>query len=195
MKQKRQWVLHVLIAIVLIILGIFILVRREVFEQVFFIALGIVAIITGINSLATMNKYSFGRFNRSTTLVKGIVSIIIGVLAVVLPLAVGGAVWHIIIYVLAAQLLLSAIVLLIDAFAVRSVGFSPAPLVVESLASLVLAAVLFLSPRSIADLLITILGIVVIVVGLTLGLLALYSRKKNVDVTIEAVDVEIDENP
>lgn len=195
MKQKRQWVLHVLIAIVLIILGIFILVRREVFEQVFVIALGIVAIITGINSLATMNKYSFGRFNRSTTLVKGIVSIIIGVLAVVLPLAVGGAVWHIIIYVLAAQLLLSAIVLLIDAFAVRSVGFSPAPLVVESLASLVLAAVLFLSPRSIADLLITILGIVVIVVGLTLGLLALYSRKKNVDVTIEAVDVEIDENP
>lgn len=194
MKQKRQWILRVLVALVLIILGGFILAKKEVFEQVFVIALGVVAIITGINSLSTMNKYSFGRFNRGSTLVKGIISIIIGVLAVVLPLAVGGTVWRIILYVLAAQLLLSAIVMLIDAFAVRAVGFSPTPLIVEGLVSLALAAFLFLFPRSVADLLITILGIIVIVVGVTIGLLAFYSRNKNVDITVEAVDVEVDEN-
>jgi uncharacterized membrane protein HdeD (DUF308 family) len=68
-------------------------------------------------------------------------------------------------------------------------------LVTEGLVSLVFAVLLFLFPRSVADLLVIILGITVIVVGLTLALLAFIARKKRVGVTVEAVDVEIDETP
>lgn len=193
MKLKKQWILQFLIGIVLVVLGIFILIRPDMFKQVFVITLGVVAIITGISSLATMNKYSFGRFNRGSTLVKGILGIIIGVLAVILPLAMAEVAWKVIIYILAAQMAISAIVMLLDAVAVRSAGFSPVYLVVEGLISLVLAVVLFLAPSSIADILVTVLGVTVIVVGLTFGLLALASKKKGGGITVEATEVHTDE--
>ena len=178
MSRKRDWIVYLLIALGLLFLGIFTLAKPKLFEQLFIIALGVVAVVTGIGSLVTLNKYSFGKFNRTTTLVKGIGSIIIGVLAVVLPITIGGAIWRIILYVLAVQLLLSAIVVLIDAFAVRSLGLSPANLVVEGIVSFVIAILLFISPRTIADLLVTIVGIVLIVLAVGLGAIAIVMRKR-----------------
>lgn len=195
MKLKGRWIIQLLVAILIVILGVFILVRQDLFKQVFIIALGIVAIVTGISSLATMHKYSFGRFTHATTLIKGVLGIIIGVLAIVMPLATGETVWTILIYALAAQMVISAAVMLTDAVAVRAAGFSAAPLVTEGIVSLVLAAVLFLFPRSVADLLVTIFGITVIVVGLTVGLLAFWMRKKRVDVVVGSVDVETVDEP
>ncbi len=193
MRKKGGWIVYLLIALGLLFLGIFTLAKPKLFEQLFIIALGIVAIVTGTTSLVTLNKYSFGKFNRTTTLVKGIGSIIIGVLAVILPITIGGALWRIILYVLAVQLLLSAIVVLIDAFAVRSLGLSPAPLVIEGIVSFVVAILLFVSPREIADLLVTILGIVLIVLAVVMGVIAFVLGKRGPGDTIEAVEVEIEE--
>ncbi len=191
MKVKGKWIIQLLIALVVIALGIFILVREDMFKQVFVMALGLVAIVTGITSLATMNRYSFGKYNHGTTLVKGVLGLIIGVLALIMPLATGEAVWTVIIYLLAAQMLIAAIVMLTDAVAVRSAGFPAAPLVTEGIISLVLAVILFIFPRDVADLIVTILGITVIVVGVTLGLLAILFRNR-VDTTIEGVEVEVE---
>src|SRR5690554_2267805 len=149
MKGKGRWIIQLLIAIAIVALGIFIMVREDMFKQIFVMALGLVAIVTGITSLATMNRYSFGKFNHGTTLVKGVLGLIIGVLAVIMPLATGEAVWTIIIYLLAAQMLIAAIVMLTDSIAVRSAGFPAAPLVTEGLISLVLAVILFVFPRDV----------------------------------------------
>lgn len=189
MKGKGRWIIQLLIAIAIVALGIFIMVREDMFKQIFVMALGLVAIVTGITSLATMNRYSFGKFNHGTTLVKGVLGLIIGVLAVIMPLATGEAVWTIIIYLLAAQMLIAAIVMLTDSIAVRSAGFPAAPLVTEGLISLVLAVILFVFPRDVANLLVTILGITIIVVGVTLGLLAILFRNRG-NATIEGVEVE-----
>ncbi|HLW22664.1 MAG TPA: DUF308 domain-containing protein [Sphaerochaetaceae bacterium] len=189
MKGKGRWIIQLLIAIAIVALGIFIMVREDMFKQIFVMALGLVAIVTGITSLATMNRYSFGKFNQGTTLVKGVLGLIIGVLAVIMPLATGEAVWTIIIYLLAAQMLIAAIVMLTDSIAVRSAGFPAAPLVTEGLISLVLAVILFVFPRDVANLLVTILGITIIVVGVTLGLLAILFRNRG-NATIEGVEVE-----
>ena len=190
MYKKGRWIIQLLAALLIVILGIFILVRQDLFRQILIIALGVVAIVTGISSLATMNRYSFGKFNHTTTLVKGVLGVIIGVLAVIMPLATGEKVWIVLLYVLAAQLLISSLVMLTDSIAVRAAGFPASPLVTEGLVSLVLAVVLFVFPRGVADLLITIFGITIIVVGLTVGLLAWFMRKRGVQVTVEAVDVE-----
>ena len=189
MKGRGRWIIQLLIALVVVVLGIFMLVREDLFKQILVMALGLVAIVTGITSLATMHRYSFGKFNQGTTLVKGVLGLIIGVLAVVMPLAVGEAIWTVLIYLLAAQMLIAAVVMLTDAVAVRSAGFPAAPLVTEGLISLVLAVILFIFPRDVADLLVTILGITVMVVGVTLGLLAILFRNRGGE-TIEGVDVE-----
>ncbi|MDD3824019.1 MAG: DUF308 domain-containing protein [Sphaerochaetaceae bacterium] len=188
MKAKGRWIVQLLIAILIVILGIFILVRQELFKQILVIALGIVAIVTGITSLATMNRYSFNRFNHMTTLVKGVLGIIVGVLAVIMPLATGEAAWTVIIYVLAAEMVLGAIVMFIDAIAVRSAGFPASPLVTEGIVSIILAAMLFLFPKSVADLLVTILGITIIVIGMTVGFVALWIRKRNAHVIVGSAE-------
>ena len=90
MARKKDWVVYLLIALGLLFFGVFTLVKPKLFEQLFIIALGIVAIVTGTSSLVTLNKYSFNKFNRNSTLIKGIASIIIGVLAVILPITMGG---------------------------------------------------------------------------------------------------------
>lgn len=193
MKMKGKWIVQLIIAILVVILGIFILVRQDMFKQVFIIVLGLIAIVNGIISLATMNRYSFGPFNRITTLIKGVLGLIIGVLAVIMPLATGEAVWTVIIYILAAQMVLAACVMFFDSFAVKAAGFPTRGLVTEGLVSLVLAVVLFLFPRDVANLLVTILGVTIIIVGITVGILAVLLRKRGAT-TIEAVDVEISES-
>ncbi len=194
MKMKGRWIVHLMIAILIVLVGIFILVRQDLFKQILVIALGILAVITGIISLATMRRYNFGKFNHGSTLLKGVLGIVIGMLAIIMPLATGEAAWTIILYVLAAQLVLSAIVLFIDSFAVKSANFPAAPLVSEGIVSLVFAAILFLFPRDVANLLVTILGITVLIVGVTLALLAITFRKRGTT-TVEAVEVEVDESP
>jgi uncharacterized membrane protein HdeD (DUF308 family) len=191
MKGRGAWILQLLAALVVVALGVFILVRQDLFKQILIMALGVVAIVTGITSLATMNRYAFGKFNHGSTLVKGVLGLIIGVLAVIMPLATGEAVWTVIIYLLAAQMLIAAVVLLIDAFAVKAAGFPPLPLVTEGLISLVIAVLLFLFPRDVANLLVTVFGIIIIVVGITIGLLAIFLRKRGA-VTVEAVDVTVE---
>jgi uncharacterized membrane protein HdeD (DUF308 family) len=191
--RKKDWVVYLLIALGLLFFGVFTLVKPKLFEQLFIIALGIVAIVTGTSSLVTLNKYSFAKFNRTSTLIKGVASIIIGVLAVILPITMGGVLWRIVLYVLAAQLLLSAIVVIIDAFAVRLLGLSPAPLFLEGVVSLVVSILLFISPKTIADLLVTILGVALIVVAVAIGVIAFVIRKKRFSQTIEAVEVEIED--
>ena len=193
MARKKDWVVYLLIALGLLFFGVFTLVKPKLFEQLFIIALGIVAIVTGTSSLVTLNKYSFAKFNRTSTLIKGVASIIIGVLAVILPITMGGVLWRIVLYVLAAQLLLSAIVVIIDAFAVRLLGLSPAPLFLEGVVSLVVSILLFISPKTIADLLVTILGVALIVVAVAIGVIAFVIRKKRFSQTIEAVEVEIED--
>lgn len=193
MARKKDWVVYLLIALGLLFFGVFTLVKPKLFEQLFIIALGIVAIVTGTSSLVTLNKYSFNKFNRTSTLIKGVASIIIGVLAVILPITMGGVLWRIVLYVLAAQLLLSAIVVIIDAFAVRLLGLSPAPLFLEGVVSLVVSILLFISPKTIADLLVTILGVALIVVAVAIGVIAFVIRKKRFSQTIEAVEVEIED--
>lgn len=195
MKLKGRWIVQLLIAVLVVIVGIFILVRQDLFKQILVIALGLAAIVTGIVSLATMSRYSFGKFNHGSTLVKGVLGIVVGMFAVIMPLATGEAAWTIILYVLAAELTISACILFLDAFAVKSAGFPASPLVIEGIVSLVFAVVLFLFPRDVANLLVSILGITVLIIGVTLALLAIAFRHRGDGATIEAVDVEVDDAP
>jgi uncharacterized protein YhhL (DUF1145 family) len=51
---------------------------------------------------------------------------------------------------------------------------------------------LFLFPRDVANLLVTILGITVLIVGVTLAILAIAFKNRGGNATIEAVDVEVE---
>ena len=47
MARKKDWIIYFLVALGLLGFGIFTLVKPKLFEQLFIIALGVVAVITG----------------------------------------------------------------------------------------------------------------------------------------------------
>jgi uncharacterized membrane protein HdeD (DUF308 family) len=183
MKQMR-WLGTLAIGLAVLAVGIFMLASGETFIRILLMVLGVLSILSGIASIATVGRYGFGRYNRNATMVKGMLGLVIGVLAVVMPLFTAQATWMVFVYVLAAQLLLSAVVSLGAAFAVGARGVGSSRLSAEGWLSLLFAVVLFLFPKSIGQLLLTILGIVVIVVGLTLVVIALVAARKKDTVTV-----------
>ncbi|MFA5513375.1 MAG: DUF308 domain-containing protein [Sphaerochaetaceae bacterium] len=185
MNKKGGWIIHLIVAILIIVLGIFILVRKDLFKQVFVIAIGIILLFASIRTLVTMTKYPLSKFNRNSTLTKGILGIIISILAIIMPIAIGATVWRVLLIIVAIQLALAAIVLIVDAIALKSAGLPLLPLVIEAAASLVVSVALFAFPQSVADLLVTILGVAVIIIGIAAALIAYFSRKKGPVVEVE----------
>lgn len=190
MKQMR-WLGTLATGLAVLAVGIFMLASGETFIRVLLMVLGVLSILSGIASIATVGRYGFGRYNRSATMVKGMLGLIVGVLAVVMPLVTAQATWIVFVYILAAQLLLSAIVAFGGALAVGARGVGSSRLASEGWLSLLFAVVLFLFPQSIGKLLLTILGIVVIVVGLTLAVIAILAARKKDAVTVENGKAEV----
>jgi uncharacterized membrane protein HdeD (DUF308 family) len=186
-RDKKMVFAYIFFGVLLIALGVFMMIREDLVKQILVIALGLSALMSSIVSLVTLKRFHFSRFSFSSTLFKGITGIIIGVLAVVLPLFASESVWNVIMYILASQFVISSFVLYSDSLVLRKTAFASRPLVIEATISLVLALLLFIFPRESANLFILLLAIIVMVVGLTFILLGyFYSRvPKNVEVSIK----------
>ena len=186
-RDKKMVFAYIFFGVLLIALGVFMMIREDLVKQILVIALGLSALMSSIVSLVTLKRYHFSRFSFSSTLFKGITGIIIGVLAVVLPLFASESVWNVIMYILASQFVISSFVLYSDSLVLRKTAFTSRPLVIEATISLILALLLFIFPRESANLFILLLAIIVMVVGLTFILLGyFYSRvPKNVEVSIK----------
>ena len=190
MKNKK-WLGWLAIGLLLIAAGCFILFQNEAFVRVLVMLLGALAVVDGVIALTTMNRYSLGTFSKNATLVKGILSLVVGILAVVMPIFTAQATWMVFIYVLACQILLSGLVTLMDAFVLRSSNFNVSRMVVEGFVSLIVAVILFLFPQSVGTLLVRILGITVVVVGITVGALSFHIRNKRDSQVLHEPEFEV----
>ncbi|MGI6432631.1 MAG: hypothetical protein ACOXZ4_02030 [Sphaerochaetaceae bacterium] len=191
MKTGKHWIVLLLIGLIIVAGGVALLIRADLFKQIIIIALGAAAVLAGIRSLVIMSRYSFGRFNASVTLIKGVLGIIVGVLAVVMPLATAETVWTFFIYVLAVQMIIASFSAFSDAIALKRLGFGASFFIWEGAVSLALACILFLFPKGIADILITIIGVVIIAVGVAVGLTAvIWVRKRRgvIEAEVELLD-------
>jgi len=190
MKNKK-WLGLLAIGLLLIAAGCFILFQNEAFVRVLVMLLGALAVVNGVIALTAMNRYSLGTFSKNATLVKGILSLVVGILAVVMPIFTAQATWMVFIYVLACQILLSGLVTLLDAFVLRSSNFNVSRMVVEGFVSLIVALILFLFPQSVGTLLVRILGITVVVVGITIGALSFHIRNKRDSQVLHEPEFEV----
>ncbi len=167
-----------------IALAVFMMIRPDSFKQILLIALGAVALISSVISLTTIRRYQRSRFTFSSTLVKGITGLIIGILSVILPIFASREIWNLVMYILGAQFALGSVILFIDAASLKDTEFLSRPVYMEGVISLLIALLLFIFPRQVASLLITLLAIIIAVVGITFIFIGYFSskRKKNADV-------------
>lgn len=101
--MKKNWI----IAISTLIAGLLLLIFPRFCVRIVVVLLGLTAVLEGFYGIITERTLFENEFFQKTTLLKSIGNIIIGILAIVMPLALAGTAWTVMTYVLAIYLLIS----------------------------------------------------------------------------------------
>ena len=167
-------------------LGLLVIIFPAFWIKLVVVILGLAAIAYGIYSLKITKVISDELNYRRTILIKSIVSIVAGLMAVLFPLAIGGAAWTAMIWLLIFYLLISAAAGFYAAALLKDSGVERKRYIIENLLLLAAAVVLILiSPRSLGNAIIRLIGIVVLVAGLALILFDVFSARGKVEVIIK----------
>lgn len=180
----KRW--YLFSGILAALLGLLVIIFPAFWIKLVVVILGLAAIAYGIYSLKITKVISDELNYRRTILIKSIVSIVAGLMAVLFPLAIGGAAWTAMIWLLVFYLLISAAAGFYAAALLKDSGVERKRYIIENLLLLAAAVVLILiSPRSLGNAIIRLIGIVVLVAGLALILFDVFSARGEVQVIIK----------
>ncbi len=158
-------------------LGLFLLISPDTFISFFVIILGVASIIDGVFILATTRDLIVDPQYKTIVTVRGALSIAVGLLAVILPIAVAAVVWKAMAYTLAIYLVVSAAMQIYTITKLHRNGIMIRQSMIEVFSSLLIAIVLFIIPAQTAgQFLIRIFGIALLIVGIGLLLIQWKSR-------------------
>lgn len=180
----KRW--YLFSGIMAALLGILVIIFPAFWIKLVVVIIGLASIGYGIYSLKVTKVISDDYSYRRAILVKSIVSIIAGVMAVLFPLAIGGAAWTAMIVMLIIYLILSAASGFYAAALIKDSGVERKRYIIENLLLLAVAVVLILiSPRSLGNAIIRLIGIIVLIAGLALILFDVFSSRGEVEVIIK----------
>ncbi len=182
----KRW--YLFSGILAALLGLLVIIFPSFWIKLVVVMIGLTAIGYGIYSLKFTKVLSDDSGYRRTILIKGIVSIIAGAMAVLFPLAIGGAAWTAMIWVLIIYLLISAAAGFYAAALLKDSGVERKRYIIENLLLLAVAVLLILiSPRSLGNAIIRLIGIVVLVGGVALILFDIFSNRNVVKADVVEV--------
>ncbi|MCR4947715.1 MAG: DUF308 domain-containing protein [Treponema sp.] len=180
----KRWYLYS--GILAAILGLLIIIFPAFWIKLVVIMLGLAAIAYGVYSLKFTKVISEDISYRRTILIKSIVSIAAGVMAVLFPLAIGGAAWTAMIWLLIFYLLISAAAGFYAAALLKNSGVERKRYIIENLLLLAVAVILILiSPRSLGNAIIRLIGIITLVAGVILIVFDVVSSRGEVEVIVK----------
>lgn len=175
--KKINW----LWAILLIIVGILIIASPESCVKFVSVILGLGAVVYGIYSLIESRKiFEDQSFYKKSNLVKSCVTILLGLLTVIFPMAVATSGWKIMVYIFAVYLILASAFGFYTISMLKDVISDRKRFNLENFTVLAAGVLLLLiNPQKLGGIIIVIIGIVALVVGLLLLLIQIISFVKN----------------
>ena len=172
----KRW--YLFSGILAALLGLLIIIFPAFWIKLVVVIIGLAAIVYGVYCLRFTKVISEDISYRRTILIKSIVSIIAGLMAVLFPLAIGGAAWTAMIWLLIIYLFASAAFGFYAAALLKDSGLERKPYIIENLLLLAIAVLLILiSPRTLGNAIIRLIGIIVLVAGLILIIFDVISSK------------------
>ena len=189
----KRW--YLFSGILAAILGLLVIIFPQFWIRLVVVIIGLAAIGYGIYCIKFTKAVFDDSYYKRTILIKSIVSIIAGIMAVLFPLAIGGAAWTAMIWVLIIYLLVSAAIGFYAAALLKDSGVERKRFIVENLLLLAVAVVLILiSPRALGNAIIRLIGIIVMVAGIVLIVFDILSSKNEVKAEVIDVKEETPEN-
>ena len=173
------------IGILSIIIGLMMLIVPHQCIKAIVIILGIFSIGNGIFNLFSIRKLIADSNFVKTITIRGTISIIVGLLAIFLPLVFAGILWTVMVYTLAFYLLISSGMEIYSIIKKKQVGINTKPYIAEIIGSIVIAIILLIIPAKIGTLIVRLLGIAIMIIGV--GLLFFEIKSKPLVVYTEEV--------
>lgn len=175
------------------VVGILAAVDPGTFIKVIVILLGALSFFKGLYDLFKVRLFSEDSVYRTSILVRGIICVIVGLLAIILPIRFFNAVSNVIrimLYVIAVELILAAISNFIMIFRVSEKKDLTKKFSAEGIGYILISVLLFLIPANFGEWIIRIAGIILAVCA------AFYAVNtfKVKDKVIEAVEVNVEDD-
>lgn len=179
---------------ILAALGILVVIFPAFWIKIIVVLLGAAAVVYGIyNILVTKKVFENSRFT-NVILLKSIVSIMVGTLAVVVPLAFVNTIWKVMMYILAVYLVIAGGMGFYSVTLLKDSSVDRKKYVWENLILFIAAVLLFLiSPEKLGSAIVRIVGIVTFIAGGVMLFLQFGMKKKEIVVEAEVVDDETEE--
>ncbi len=183
----RKW--NFLIGGILAVLGILLIIFPQACVKVVVIALGLGSIADAVYNLIYTRKLFADIGLGLPVVVKSIAGILVGVLAVVLPLAFAGTMWTVMIYVLAVYLVLYSLTGFYYCARLRNTGIERRNIILENFTCLLAAVLLFIIPTEVLGVIvIRVIGAVSVILGAVLLVLEYRLARNTVTIKAEVTD-------
>ena len=180
------------IGVLAIIIGLMMLIVPHQCIKAIVIILGIFSVGNGVFNLFSIRKLIADSDFAMIITIRGSISIIVGLLAILLPLSFAGVLWTIMIYTLAFYLLISSGMEIYGTIKMKTVGIDTKPYIAEIIGSIIIAIILLIIPAEIGTLIIRFLGLAIMLVGI--GILFFETKSKPLIVYAEEVPNDPNEN-
>lgn len=186
--KKFNWLLGAILAA----LGLLVIIFPSFWIKIIVVLFGAAAIAYGVYNIIFAKTVLENTKFANVILIKSIISIMIGTLAVVLPLAFANTVLKIMMIVLAVYLIVAAGIGFYSVSLLKDSGVDRKRYVWENLILLIAGILLFLiSPEKLGSAIVRIIGIASLIVGAILLFLEFgFKRKKEIVVTVEETEVK-----
>lgn len=187
--MKRNLLLTMIFSILIVALGLFIMIKGQSLLLVVIFLFGIVAIVNGVKELILVSRFSDFKSTRLTSMISAIISIIIGAFILVYPYFSQLMAMTIILYLFAAQLIISSLSRLISVFTIKKnklEGYSLSFLPVVS--NILIAVIFILFPKQVTNFFLKFVGVLVTLFGL--GLFFWSFKMRSVEKKLKKEEIE-----
>jgi len=194
--MKRNWIIGISTSVV----GLLLLISPAFCVKIILVLFGLTAIVEGFYGIIAERNLFEDVFFQKTTLYRSIGNIVIGLLAIIMPLAVAGAAWTVMTFILAFYLIISGFA---GFFASSKLGQSAESeasdrkqLQLENIITLASGILLLvIGPAKLGSLVLRIIGAAALVIGIGLMIILVLEKKREVKVTDVEVTDDLSEAP
>ncbi len=176
MFTDKAWMQRLAIGIGTMVIGAFIFFQTKDFTMFLAVAIGIYAIVNGIIVLVTSIKTNLSDKIKKGMVIRGTVSLGIGAIALLMPIAFAKITWTFTIYILAVQLLTAAGMQIYLTIQMKKVDYPVLGYIIEIAISIMLAFLIFTMPQEIGMTIIRVVGFLIFAYGLILVIKAIQTH-------------------
>ena len=189
MQSTKQGLQYIILGIIACAAGVFIFFQTGNFAKVMVIGIGAFVFVNGSGVLFLVVKSQYDEKTRSLLLIRGMLGVVVGIVAVLLPIASNKDIWSPMLYVLAGALTLSVMMTLLSMNGLKKAGTPVARSLIHTGISAALALVIFIMPKESGQLVLSIIAAIIVIYGIAM-ILAGVSRKKPAPSTTAAETTE-----